>query len=382
VDQSFFGVDDAKLSFKGDGFGVGYNLGILLFPGEKFSFAFAYRSKALLAEWTAPELQVWHFIGTGLLKGLLGEVEQYETLVKMAQEQTEKHGLTFLYPLTQLHRLMSLGYAGKYAAAVEAALDLLNLPSFPIIMKGVAAKRLAMFYYHTGDLPAARQFVEKARQILVKEISQGGYLLSSLKMAAAMISYHLGELDPATEEELQETLRQVTGISSYLMMAEAHWVLALWRWRQGKLKVAAGHIKAGMQIAARRGSYFSVVLSPRDRGRVFTLALELGVEEVWESLPPLLVKLSDWTRPDLERLSRHANPKIAAKAREIRLAVHRAGVPRLRLQTLGGFRLLCGDAPIDQERWEGQKSIRLLKALIAHGAREVPKDVLMEALWP
>ncbi len=64
VDQSFFGVDDAKLSFKGDGFGVGYNLGILLFPGEKFSFAFAYRSDIrvkqrghLALEGIAPPLQ-------------------------------------------------------------------------------------------------------------------------------------------------------------------------------------------------------------------------------------------------------------------------------------------------------------------------------------
>ena len=44
VNQSAFGADDAKLSFKGDGFGVGYNLGILLFPGGKLSFAFAFRS--------------------------------------------------------------------------------------------------------------------------------------------------------------------------------------------------------------------------------------------------------------------------------------------------------------------------------------------------
>jgi len=45
VDQSFFGAPDGKLRFTGDGFGVGYNLGILLFPGKKFSFAFAYRSE-------------------------------------------------------------------------------------------------------------------------------------------------------------------------------------------------------------------------------------------------------------------------------------------------------------------------------------------------
>jgi long-chain fatty acid transport protein len=65
VDQSFFGAPDGKLRFKGDGFGVGYNLGILLFPGKKFSFAFAYRSEirvkqrgGLELESIAPPLQL------------------------------------------------------------------------------------------------------------------------------------------------------------------------------------------------------------------------------------------------------------------------------------------------------------------------------------
>lgn len=44
VDQSLLGAGDGRLSFKGWGLGLGYNLGILLFPGGKVSFGFAYRS--------------------------------------------------------------------------------------------------------------------------------------------------------------------------------------------------------------------------------------------------------------------------------------------------------------------------------------------------
>jgi long-chain fatty acid transport protein len=64
VDQSFFGVGDAKLSFKGDGFGFGYNVGLLLFPDKKLSFGFSYRSGTrvkqkgdLALEGIAPALQ-------------------------------------------------------------------------------------------------------------------------------------------------------------------------------------------------------------------------------------------------------------------------------------------------------------------------------------
>jgi long-subunit fatty acid transport protein len=44
VDQSLLGSMDGKLSFKGDGLGWGYNFGLLIFPGGKVSFGFAYRS--------------------------------------------------------------------------------------------------------------------------------------------------------------------------------------------------------------------------------------------------------------------------------------------------------------------------------------------------
>jgi DNA-binding SARP family transcriptional activator len=85
--------------------------------------------------------------------------------------------------------------------------------------------------------------------------------------------------------------------------------------------------------------------------------------------------------PDLERLSRHANPKIAARAGELRRAIHRQGLPRLDIRTLGGFRLHRDQKPINEAIWEGKQPKLLLKALVAHGG-EVPKDVLLEALWP
>jgi long-chain fatty acid transport protein len=50
VNQSLLGFRDAKLSFKGDGVGVGGNFGMLLFPEGKLSLAFAYRSEIRLKQ--------------------------------------------------------------------------------------------------------------------------------------------------------------------------------------------------------------------------------------------------------------------------------------------------------------------------------------------
>jgi len=96
----------------------------------------------------------------------------------------------------------------------------------------------------------------------------------------------------------------------------------------------------------------------------------------------LSTRLAAWAGPELERLARHANPKVARKAQELQRAVHRAGAPRLRIKTLGEFQVLRHDAPIPEDDWEGQQPRLLLKALVAQGRSGAPKDLLLEALWP
>jgi len=64
VNQSPLAFGDAELKFKGSGIGIGGNVGLRLFPGEKFSLGFTYRSRirvkqtgTLTLENIAPVLQ-------------------------------------------------------------------------------------------------------------------------------------------------------------------------------------------------------------------------------------------------------------------------------------------------------------------------------------
>ena len=337
----------------------------------------------MTGSWISPEAQTLQVICSCHLKLFQGEIGKAAELAQRAMEQTAEQGLTFLYPVAMIYQCMTLGYLGKFAEARKAGLELMDLMA-PMqgFLGGVTSMQLAIFSAHQGNLPAAREFAVKAWQILSMKERRCEYHLFCLQIAEALIAYHLEELDPDTERKLEKTLAEVTRISSYLLMVEAHWALALWRRRQGRLEAAAAHLKAGMEVAARRGSYFSIILSPRDQGRIFTLALELAVEEVWDSLPPLLSRWSDWVGLDLARLSSHANPKVAVRAWELRRALHRGNLHRLDIRTLGGFRLRRDQEPINEAVWEGKQPKLLLKALVAHGTSEVPKDVLLEALWP
>lgn len=53
----------------------------------------------------------------------------------------------------------------------------------------------------------------------------------------------------------------------------------------------------------------------------------------------------------------------------------------VRIRTLGRFEVRVDDVPLDFPRKTPRKTLLLLKALIAHGAREVPEQWLCDALW-
>lgn len=59
-----------------------------------------------------------------------------------------------------------------------------------------------------------------------------------------------------------------------------------------------------------------------------------------------------------------------------------SGVPRLQIRTFGHFQVLRGETLIAEKEWKAKQPKLLLKALIARGAAGVPRDVLIEDLWP
>jgi LuxR family transcriptional regulator, maltose regulon positive regulatory protein len=61
-----------------------------------------------------------------------------------------------------------------------------------------------------------------------------------------------------------------------------------------------------------------------------------------------------------------------------------AAPPRdpVRLQALGGFRVVRAGEPVPVQEWQSRKARELLKVLVARRGRAVPREALMEALWP
>jgi LuxR family transcriptional regulator, maltose regulon positive regulatory protein len=64
------------------------------------------------------------------------------------------------------------------------------------------------------------------------------------------------------------------------------------------------------------------------------------------------------------------------------MALHRLTLPVLRIETLGGFRIIRSGSTFKEEEWPGSQAKNLLKAIIAHGGEGIQKEALIECLWP
>ncbi len=74
--------------------------------------------------------------------------------------------------------------------------------------------------------------------------------------------------------------------------------------------------------------------------------------------------------------------KALRKAMKVRQAIYRSGLCRINIETLGGFRLYRGLTVMEEREWGGHLPKFLLKAIVTYGSRQVPKDQIIEALWP
>lgn len=92
--------------------------------------------------------------------------------------------------------------------------------------------------------------------------------------------------------------------------------------------------------------------------------------------------LSEFARFQTELVSEDVVSDAQKKVFEVKRAIHRSGVPRLFIKTLGGFQIFRDDTLMEESAWEAIQPKLLLKAIIAHRSHGVPKDVLIEALWP
>jgi len=341
--------------------------------------------EGLLRTYPRQELHALFLIGQCSLRLFKGEFERAEELIQKAKDMNDEYGLLYLYPYTLLYECMleiNREHFDKIEYMAQRLLDLSS--SFGnSFLHGATLGLKGIGLYKKGDFQQAKEFLKASSNIFSLRESRSLYHLTTYKMVLSLIAYHQKEDMNSYEEEIQEIIDYADRISDYIFIVEGNFTMALVHWRQGKTFEAGRHLAWGFQVAEKKGLTYFWHLRSRDFLHVCLLALELKVESAVDYVSYLLVtRLGSSAEPHLQRLSKHSDKSVRRKALEIRKAIHRSTAPRLRIETLGDFRVYRGERVITESEWERNSARNLLKAIVSRGSHKVPRDVIIEELWP
>jgi DNA-binding SARP family transcriptional activator len=312
-----------------------------------------------------------------------GDLEKAGELIQLAQREAERHGLTYLYPVTLLYDLFLKSNLQQYREARETGKRLLSLASATgnSFISGLTRLYMGRSLYFEGRYQEAQDFLKRAGDIFYAVGTRSDYHISLIRVLEAFIACHL-QKGLHLKQELQQALDHFTRLSSFVAI-DAHFALALLEQSRAKTDKAVTHLAQGFGFAMDKGYDHFTMTSPRDLLTICMLALELEVEGAMDYAAHLLsTRLASLAQPELERLALYPCSKMREKAAAIRQTIHRSRVPRLHVKTLGGFRVSRGESAIGEKEWQGSQPKSLLKAIVAQASKGTPKDLLIEMLWP
>jgi len=312
-----------------------------------------------------------------------GDFEKAHHLSKLLQVGIEKYGFVSMGPwvyeikgylkLVREDLIDAEHIGNRY---VSTAQSLKNN-----FLKGLAFRLLGLIYLHQKDFKKAREAIDQSIETLSKQ-APSRYHLNRAKIISALICHETEDIERG-EKELNEALQYFSSISSYNSLVEAHWCLAFLKWDQKKREEAALHLWTGFKMAAKKKYKYFYLFGKHYLMKACLLAFELKIEEPINYITQLFtIHASSTLEEELKKLANHSDPAIQNKVREIRRTIHRSRAPRLRIETLGGFRVFRGDSLIEEKEWDRQQPKQLLKAILSRGMTSIPKEILIEDLWP
>lgn len=311
-----------------------------------------------------------------------GEMENIEALLMTAEKDIEGFGLIFFYPDFVKARAMHSLYCKNFSAAEQFAdhlSDISVLAGNPFF-QGLAHRIRAASYYHRGDYLKAEIEAEKSMDILRDKHENRHYRQACILYGLILVHR---KKPSAAQSILDESLAFFETYPSPFLYAEAVCGTGLALWHNQQRDAARQCIEQAIALVVQERYAHFMSMSPAD----FTLALLIYSISVKDSIPPHLISLltrvyRDDAVKEIETLlavhAVSAKRSVAARLKEIATLT----LPTLTIQTFGDFRVRKNTSPPEEIRWEGSKPKLLLKSIIVHGGYDIPKEILIEDIWP
>ena len=342
-----------------------------------------HKIEKLVGKGVFSELQSVYLMVSCILAIYRGDFSKAKELVEKlkagAEELGSLHMNLWIYEITSYLKVSQREFAkaeeiGKQY--LNAAITLNNQ-----FFKGLALKLLGLTYLFQGDFKKAQEFIDQLMDSFSNE-APSTYHFHQGKIVMGLICFTLKDYGRA-QKELNEAFQYFSSISSYLSLTETHFALAFLKKELGKNEEASSHLLAGFKIAEERRYEFLYILGTKYLTKACILALDLQVSEAVDYASHLLsTRLSSVAEEEIQKLSNHPDSRTRKKVQEIRRKIHQPKVPRLRIETLGGFRVFRGDSLIKEEEWDRKQPKKLLMAMVTFGGPRIPKEILLDIFWP
>ena len=330
------------------------------------------------------ELRAYHMIALATFSALRGEIDNAKQKMRQAYDLVEKHGLIYWYGSALAADLFINVHSGELDRAMVLAEQMHDLASSfsNRTIEGLSLLAKGQISYRRHKWEEARDYLEKSMARLSSDKSLMLYHYHAAVQLHSRILLKLARTSEAVAE-LQQTIAYLGGIPDYLNLTEAHLCMAFIRHKQRKIDSAVCHLQKAFCLARQRKYYQTAVLSREDLADacVMVLSLDAGPAKRYAS-HLLRTHLADLSELRLKKLERHFNHNVQIEAKALRKRIYRQRLPAIRIQSFGAFKMWRGDEPIADAEWPRVQPKLLLKAIIARGALRVPREKLIEDLWP
>lgn len=337
----------------------------------------------LIGEHSETSIRVMYQLCLSEYSFFKGEFKKAGELIQIIKNEIEPFEFSYLTPYILIHELMLKPHFGQYQEAEKIGLQLMDITTSlnNSFLKGLTMLFLGRNFYFEGHDEKAKEFLDGAFQLLSSVEVQAEYPLALIAVLKGFIYSHLKQ-NGEMESELRSALSYFESLSS-VFVVESHLSLALLKYSLSQINECIQHLEAGLKISKEKGLKNFILMNSRDLVKIVILVFELQIKEHMDYAGDLLKNLAPLQgESELKKFASHPDKKIREKILEVRRTIHRSVVPRLRIETLGTFRVFRGEKLIEEREWIRQKPKELLKAILSHGTGPISKEILIEDLWP
>ena len=313
-----------------------------------------------------------------------GRFDTARELLTRSEADIEKFGLIFLYPGFVEAKALHLVYTKQFDEARQMA-DHLN--DFSILegndfYKGISHRIKALSFLQEEKLKQAGLQITMALKEL--DLAKKGDIHHFLaQQLAGMIFFRNKEFLKA-KNMLVPALEYFEHISSDLCCSEASFALGLISWELKEIKAAFNYLSHGLEKAFQEGYMFFPLTSERVLVKALLLMVAHGKIKSAEPYVVSLILRCDQALvfEIMDRIMALAMQKEKNRHIENLRPVYKGLLPGIRIETLGQFNIISGNKILDNKVFEGAKPLLLLKSIVLHGSKDIPKEILIDDLWP